>query len=307
MSHAAQAAHLGSSLSCVDILTAAYWHVLRHRSGTAGRSAARPLHPVQGPCRDGALRRRWRCAASFPIEELDTYSKDGGLLAEHPPAEPAAGRRGRHRLARSRPADRLRHGACRAASRARPSASSRCCPTASTTRARSGRRRCSRPRRSSRTSASSSTTTSGRRPARSNETLALAPLRDKWAAFGWDAREIDGHDVGALARRSCSNVPNGSGKPVAIIAHTVKGKGVSFMEDDNNWHYRTPTAEEVVDGAQGARPRMRNAFADETDQARRRRPARRHAVGRHRQPAVRQVQGRAPGALLQLRRGRSRT
>jgi transketolase len=42
------------------------------------------------------------------------------------------------------------------------------------------------------------------------------------------------------------NVPNGSGKPVALIAHTIKGKGVSFMEDDNNWHYRAPTAEEVV-------------------------------------------------------------
>ena len=67
------------------------------------------------------------------------------------------------------------------------------------------------------------------------------------------------------ARRGCSrSVPNGSGKPVAIIAHTVKGKGVSFMEDDNNWHYRIPTADEVVRGAQGARgPRMRNAFADE--------------------------------------------
>ncbi len=74
--------------------------------------------------------------------------------------------------------------------------------------------------------------------------LQLAPLRDKWAAFGWDAHEIDGHDIGAVASR-CSNVPNGSGKPVALIAHTVKGKGVSFMEDDNNWHYRAPTAEEV--------------------------------------------------------------
>ena len=40
-------------------------------------------------------------------------------------------------------------------------------------------------------------------------------------------------------------IPNGSGKPVALIAHTIKGRGVSFMEDDNNWHYRVPTAEEV--------------------------------------------------------------
>ena len=81
--------------------------------------------------------------------------------------------------------------------------------------------------------------------ARSNETLALAPLADKWRAFGWDVTETDGHDVEALAALM-ANVPNGSGKPVAIIAHTVKGKGVSFMEDDNNWHYRAPTAEEVV-------------------------------------------------------------
>jgi transketolase len=79
---------------------------------------------------------------------------------------------------------------------------------------------------------------------RSNETLALAPLRDKWAAFGWDAHEIDGHDVGLIAKL-LANIPNGSGKPVAFIAHTVKGKGVSFMEDDNNWHYRAPTPDEV--------------------------------------------------------------
>jgi transketolase len=81
--------------------------------------------------------------------------------------------------------------------------------------------------------------------ARSNDTLMLAPLRDKWAAFGWDAHEIDGHDIGVLAQLMM-RIPNGSGKPVALIANTVKGKGVSFMEDDNNWHYRAPTAEEVV-------------------------------------------------------------
>jgi transketolase len=81
---------------------------------------------------------------------------------------------------------------------------------------------------------------------RSNETLALAPLREKWAAFGWDAHEVDGHDLTALAALM-RNVPNGSGKPVAIIAHTIKGKGVSFMEDDNNWHYRIPNEKEVAD------------------------------------------------------------
>ena len=81
--------------------------------------------------------------------------------------------------------------------------------------------------------------------ARSNDTLMLAPLRDKWTAFGWEAVEADGHDPAELAALM-STVPRGTGKPFAIIAHTVKGKGVSFMEDDNNWHYRAPTAEEVV-------------------------------------------------------------
>jgi transketolase len=73
---------------------------------------------------------------------------------------------------------------------------------------------------------------------------ALHPLRAKWEAFGWSTHEVDGHDIAALAAL-LRNVPDGSGKPVAIVAHTTKGKGVSFMEDDNNWHYRVPTWDEV--------------------------------------------------------------
>ena len=55
---------------------------------------------------------------------------------------------------------------------------------------------------------------------------------------------MDGHDTDALAEQ-IKNLPNGSGKPGAIICDTVKGKGVDFMEDDNNWHYRVPKPEEV--------------------------------------------------------------
>ena len=79
---------------------------------------------------------------------------------------------------------------------------------------------------------------------RSDEVLALRPLRQKWEAFGWNAHEVDGHDLKALVDL-LANVPDGSGKPIMIVAHTVKGKGVPFMEDDNNWHYRIPTADEV--------------------------------------------------------------
>ena len=80
---------------------------------------------------------------------------------------------------------------------------------------------------------------------RSEDVMALNPLAEKWKAFGWDAIEIDGHDYAQILG-ALSQFPSKSGKPLAIIANTVKGKGVSFMEDDNNWHYRIPTAEEVV-------------------------------------------------------------
>jgi transketolase len=79
---------------------------------------------------------------------------------------------------------------------------------------------------------------------RSEEVMALNPLREKWQAFGWSAREVDGHDIGSLVSL-VDRFPDGSGRPVVLIAHTIKGKGVSFMEDDNNWHYRTPTQGEV--------------------------------------------------------------
>jgi transketolase len=79
---------------------------------------------------------------------------------------------------------------------------------------------------------------------RSNEIMALSSLRDKFAAFGWEATEVDGHNIPQIIA-AMEKVGAGCGKPIAIVAHTTKGKGVSFMEDDNNWHYRQPTLEEV--------------------------------------------------------------
>ena len=84
---------------------------------------------------------------------------------------------------------------------------------------------------------------------RSDEVLALASLREKWSAFGWEAVEVDGHDLDALVRELRYET-FAEGRPKAIIAHTVKGKGVPFMEDDNNWHYRIPTAAELETAAQ---------------------------------------------------------
>lgn len=80
---------------------------------------------------------------------------------------------------------------------------------------------------------------------RSEDVMSLTPFKEKWQAFGWSSYEIDGNDISSLLKL-LHNVPDGTGKPIAIIAHTVKGKGVSFMEDDNNWHYRIPTEDEVL-------------------------------------------------------------
>jgi transketolase len=77
------------------------------------------------------------------------------------------------------------------------------------------------------------------------KTLGIEPLADKFAAFGWNVREVDGHDHQALAE-ALSSVPWVAGKPSILIAHTTKGKGVSFMEDKVEWHYRTPSAEQLA-------------------------------------------------------------
>ena len=72
------------------------------------------------------------------------------------------------------------------------------------------------------------------------EIMSLEPLQEKWSSFGWDTIEIDGHNFEEI-ENSLKVLEQGK-KPSAIIAHTIKGKGISFMEDNNNWHYRIPNA-----------------------------------------------------------------
>lgn len=71
-------------------------------------------------------------------------------------------------------------------------------------------------------------------------TMSLAPFGDKWKAFGWNVLDIDGHDHAELkkAYENATSVDNN--KPTVIIANTIKGKGISFMENNILWHYRFP-------------------------------------------------------------------
>ena len=79
-------------------------------------------------------------------------------------------------------------------------------------------------------------------------TLSLAPFADKWRAFGWNVFDIDGHDHDAL-RAAFAEAKQSKDKPTVIVANTIKGKGISFMENDILWHYRFPHDGEEYDGA----------------------------------------------------------
>jgi transketolase len=80
---------------------------------------------------------------------------------------------------------------------------------------------------------------------RVDEVLPLEPFAEKWRSFGWDTREVGGHDIEALRHALDLEAWPAQGRPRCLIAHTVKGKGVSFMEDSLLWHYRTPRGEEL--------------------------------------------------------------
>jgi transketolase len=81
--------------------------------------------------------------------------------------------------------------------------------------------------------------------ARTEDTNGLDPLDAKFEAFGWAVRTVDGNDVDALLS-VFDAVPFAPGRPSAIVAHTIKGRGVSFIEDRVEWHHKVPTAEQVA-------------------------------------------------------------
>jgi transketolase len=75
--------------------------------------------------------------------------------------------------------------------------------------------------------------------------LDIAPLADKFLSFNWEVTEIDGHDMGQCVETLHAVRNDHGGKPTAVIAHTIKGKGVSFMENKPEWHGIAPNKEQV--------------------------------------------------------------
>jgi transketolase len=77
------------------------------------------------------------------------------------------------------------------------------------------------------------------------DVMPLEPLEDKWRAFGWHVRRIDGHDFAAILG-GLDDARAMRGRPTVLVADTVKGKGVSFMEGKASWHGVAPTADEAA-------------------------------------------------------------
>jgi len=76
------------------------------------------------------------------------------------------------------------------------------------------------------------------------EVIDLEPFKDKWRSFGWAVKEIDGHDCQQI-ERTLKKIPFQLQKPSVVIAHTIKGKGISFMENKLEWHYQHPNKEQL--------------------------------------------------------------
>lgn len=94
------------------------------------------------------------------------------------------------------------------------------------------------------------------------EVMSNEPLADKWRAFGWEVRIADGHDYAALT--AALTAPPPPGRPVFVIANTVKGKGVSFMENVGKWHHGVPSDAELAQALadlEAAEKKLREAVA----------------------------------------------
>ena len=243
-SHQRKLPHLGSCLSCVDLLTALYFYQLK----------IDPTNPAD-PLRDRFILSKGHAAPAlfqilamrgyFPLSDLTHSGEDGGIFGEHPPPpsqlpgiEAATGSLGhgmpiglgmalaaRIKLQAYNVFAILGDGECNegtiweSAMLAAAQKMNNFCVLIDFNKWQA--------------------------TDRSELTMALTPLADKWRAFGWDVLEINGNNMPEILD-ALNQFPSKTGNPLAIIAHTIKGKGVSFMEDDNNWHYRIPSAEEVV-------------------------------------------------------------
>ena len=241
MSHKTKSPHLASSLSCIDIVGTLYQSVLKinkknFKSSTRNRFILSKGHAAT------ALYAALEYKKIISIKELNSYTKKGSFLEEHPSpklsgVEAATGSLG-HGLsigcgiALSSKINKkkfmtyvlMSDGECNegsvweAALFASAKKLNNLCAFIDYNKWQA--------------------------TGKSKDILNLGSLTKKFKQFGWNVLEIDGHNHNLIIK-SCKLATKEKKKPTVVIANTIKGKGVSFMENDNNWHYRIPSISEV--------------------------------------------------------------
>lgn len=239
MSCRARAPHVASALSCVETLVSLYFSVARVDPANPGLPERDRIILSKGH----AAAALYACLAErgfLAREELETFAADGSRLGEHPSRgvpgiECSTGSLGHGLGVGSGMAEALRLDG--RGGRVFVILSDGECNEGSTWEAAMWAPARGLDRLTAIVDANGWQATG-----RSNQITALEPLAAKWRAFGWHVEEIDGHDLAAL--EPALSRP-GTGCPRAIVARTVKGKGISFMENDLEWHYRPPSAADL--------------------------------------------------------------
>jgi transketolase len=247
MSHNSGAPHLGSALSCIDILVTAYWRAVRIDPQKPDNADRDRLILSKGHAAS-ALYATLSARGLFPETWLDKFAQHGSPLAEQPAPKCAPG----VELATGSLGHGLPVGIGMALAARIAKKDYRVFVVMSDGECNEGsvwEAAMFAPAQRLGRLVVVIDYNKWQATGRSDEVMSLSSLSEKWRAFGWNACEVDGHSIEQLsAALSRDFLPED--KPTAIIAHTVKGKGVSFMEDDNNWHYRIPTEDEVAAAAQ---------------------------------------------------------
>lgn len=235
MAHAGKTPHVASALSCADVVAALYFQSLRI-DPAAPEDEGRDRFILSKGHGCMALYAVLAAKGFFPSKLLDEYAREGGKLSEHPSrrcvpgVEATTGSLGhglslgaglalaaKIRTQTHRVFVLLSDGECAEGSvwEAAIFASARGLDNLV------------------------AIVDYNRWSAMGRTTTYLEPLVEKWRAFGWSCVDIDGHDTNKIIA-TLSRLPLEPCRPSVVIAHTVKGKGVSFMEDDLEWHYRPP-------------------------------------------------------------------
>ena len=235
MAHAGRTPHVASALSCADVVAALYFDVLRI-DPAAPEDEGRDRFILSKGHGCMALYAALAARGFFSEEVLDEYAREGGRLAEHPTPHCVPGLE----VATGSLGHGLSLGAGLALAAKIRQQTHRVFVLLSDAECAEG----------SVWEAALFAHARGldnlvaivdynKWSAMGRTSPYLEPLAEKWKSFGWPCVEIDGHDAGVIVA-TLARAPFEPSRPAAVDAHTAKGKGVSFMENDLEWHYRPP-------------------------------------------------------------------